>query len=36
MSLEQKKIIHELYRSKIKSMDLSSGEDTLILTTDRN
>ena len=36
MSLEQKKIIQELYRSKIKAMDLSAGEDTLILTTDRN
>ena len=36
ISLEQRKIIQELYRSKIKSMDLSAGEDTLILTTDRN
>lgn len=36
MSEEQKQIVSQVISSNIKSIDLSSGEDTLIFTTENN
>lgn len=36
MSEEQKQIVAQVVGSNIKSIDLSSGEDTLIFTTENN